>query len=388
MIKTSGNTYSNERQLFRIDQFNGTLPEHWIWRVNVAGLIIFLLVAGLIAGCGKRKPPLPPAPKVAQRAEISGFQRGGRVILSWNMPATNAPSGDVQHIRRVDVYRLVEMASSPLTLSEEEFSARSIVIAAIPVKDSDFGGKRLSYTDTLQFAGQPARLRYAVRFVNAAGQKAAFSNFLVVEPEPRIAAEPRSLTATVTPEAIALKWTAPDRNTDGSQPINLDGFNVYRSESKTEAGKLLNTSPLAEPSFEDKVFEFGKEYFYFVRAVSTGPNGKKAESSESNIVEVRPEDTFPPSPPASITIAASPTSISLFFPPNPESDVVGYKIFRSEDETIEKTQWKAIVPEPQDANTYEDSAVESGKTYYYYIIAVDRSGNESMPSEVVREKIP
>ena len=41
--------------------------------------------------CGKRKPPLPPKERVLQNVEITGFQRGNQVILSWKMPARNAP---------------------------------------------------------------------------------------------------------------------------------------------------------------------------------------------------------------------------------------------------------------------------------------------------------
>jgi len=38
--------------------------------------------------------------------------------------------------------------------------------------------------------------------------------------------------------------------------------------------------------------------------------------------------------------------------------------------------------------TYQDDKVEPGKTYYYYIVAVDKAGNVSQPSEVGSEKAP
>jgi hypothetical protein len=351
-------------------------------------LLIITAAALAVFSCGKRKPPLPPLPKVSQRAEISGFQRGDKVILSWKMPDKNAPLADVQHIRRVDIYRLAERLASPLTLSEEEFAARSVLIASVNVKSEDFGSKPFTYTDSLQFAGQPSRLRYAVRYVNTAGQKAAFSNFLVIEPAAKVAAAPASLKADVTQDAIDLEWTAPAANADGTAPVNLIGYNIYRSDARTQAGRLLNKTPVKEAKYSDRNFEFEKEYFYFVRAVSSGTGDSPTESTESNIVELKPKDAFPPSPPASITIAASPTSISLFFPPNPENDVVGYKIFRSEDETTPKAEWKLLTTKPLDSNTFQDSTVEAGKTYFYYVTAIDKFDNESAPSEVVSDKIP
>lgn len=364
--------------LFSIRKFSGP------------GLLLLTVLAALsgAGACGKRKPPLPPLPKVSQRAEISGFQRGGRVILSWKMPERNAPPNDVQHISRVDIYRLAERLASPLTLSEQEFAARSVLIGSVKVRPEDFGAKPFTYTDNLQFAGQPSRLRYSVRYVNSAGQKAAFSNFLVIEPAAKVANAPTALKGEVTQTSVDLEWSGPIANADGTTPVNLLGYNVYRSESSTQAGRLLNKAPVRDARYSDALFEFDKKYFYFVRAVSSGTGDSATESSESNILELDPKDTFPPTAPASVTIAASPDSISLFFPPNPETDVVGYKIFRSEDGATPKAEWKLLTAKPLETNTFQDTNVESGRTYFYYIVAIDKFANESEPSEVVSDKLP
>ena len=359
------------------------MPAPFTIEIKIAAGLLLIALTGAVS-CGKRKPPLPPVAKVTQRAEISGFQRGNQVILSWRMPEKNAPVGNVQHIKRIDVYRLTEKAASPPSLTEEQFASRSVLIASIKVQDNDFGTKPLSYTDTLQFAGQPSRMRYAVRFVNGAGQKAAFSNFLRIEPEAKVAAAPAGLKGEVTQEAILLTWTAPDINTDRTTPANLLGFNLYRSETKTQAAKLINKAPITDSHYEDMTFEFDKPYFYFVRAVSSAGE-KRTESGESNIIELNPKDVFPPSRPVSITIAAAPGVISLFFPPNPETDVTGYKIFRSNDDSRPKSDWELLTPTETDSNTFQDNKVETGKTYFYYVIAVDKFNNESETSEVVSE---
>ncbi len=352
----------------------------------VLALLVLFTAGGF--SCGKRKPPLPPEPKVFQRAEISGFQRGSQVIVSWKMPEKNAAANDVRHIRTADIYRLAERLTSPPNLSEEQFAARSVLIASLPITDDDFALKTISYTDTLQMAGQPSRLRYAVRFVNASGQKAPFSNFLVIEPEGKVAAGPTSLAATVTQDAIELSWTAPATNADGTTPVNLAGYNIYRSASRTQAGTLLNKTLVSETSYADRTFEFEKDHFYFVRAVSTGTGDAPTESTESNIVEISPKDTFRPTAPASITIGAAPGAISLFFPPNPEQDIAGYRIYRSEDPDADKASWRSLTPDLITANTFQDTSIETGKTYYYFITATDKFGNVSDPSEVVSETVP
>ncbi len=351
--------------------------------------LAFIMFALLIClSCGKRKPPLPPIERVSQRVEISGFQRGNNVNLTWTMPARNAPDGSILNIDRADIYRLAEPLNSTLTLSEEEFASRSTLIASLPITDADFGLKKISYTDTLEFAGQPVRLRYAIRFVNASGQKAAFSNFLLLEPAARIAEAPTSLSATITEPAIILDWNAPDANVDGSKPANILGYNIYRSPSEKETAKLLNEMPVNETEFTDKLFEFGKVYFYFTRTVSLGSHAEPVESLESNIVKVSPKDVFPPSPPSAITIAAAPNNLSIFFATNPEKDIVGYRIYRSTDRDLPLSEWQNLTPELLATTTFQDTKVESGKTYFYYLTAVDIAGNISAPSEIVSETAP
>lgn len=356
--------------------------------LSKATWLVLALSMLMLIGCGKRKPPLPPTERVLQRAELSGFQRGSQVILNWKMPLRNAPKGSVLNIARADVYRLAEALDAPQSLSEEEFASRSLIVASVALTDADFGGKILQHVDSLQFAGQPARLRYAIRFVNASGQRAAFSNFFLLEPAARVASAPTSLSTALSQESVRLSWAAPTQNADGSTPANIIGYNVYRSESEKVPARLLNQSPVADPSFDDRFFDFEKEYFYFVRAVSLGTDAAPVESSESNIVRIKPVDTFPPSSPAAVTIAATPTTISIFFPANPETDIAGYLIYRSTDENLPKAQWQPLTKELLTVNTYQDTSVESGKTYYYYVTATDKFKNVSEPSEVVSETVP
>ena len=121
--------------------------------------LMILVLLNCLSCIGKRKPPLPPVERIPQRVEISGFQRGDSVILSWKMPARNAADKSVLNIDSIDVFRLAEPLTSPLSLSEEDFASRSTRIKNLPVSDSDFGLKKMTFTDKLEFAGQAVRLR-------------------------------------------------------------------------------------------------------------------------------------------------------------------------------------------------------------------------------------
>jgi fibronectin type 3 domain-containing protein len=125
-----------------------------------------------------------------------------------------------------------------------------------------------------------------------------------------------------------------------------------------------------------------------VRSVSLGTGGAQVESLNSNAVRVAPLDKYPPSAPTSVTIAAAPGRLSLFFPANPERDVAGYHIYRSLDPGLPKGNWAKLNDAPLTRTTYQDEMVESGKRYYYYLTAVDAAGNVSAPSEVISETVP
>jgi hypothetical protein len=343
--------------------------------------------------CGKRRPPLAPVERVPQRTEaLSGAQRGNRVFLEWPAPQRNAPDTSVQSIRRIDVYRLAERPDAPLPLTEEQFSTRATLIGSVTYETiRNAPGGVINYVDTLELAGEPTRLRYALRYVNAAGQRAGFSNFLLIEPAARIA-QPPTLTgpAEVSETAITIRWQPPTANIDDSTPVNLLGYNIYRfDQSQAESGQTpINTTLVSGTEFADKNFRFGSRYNYIVRAVSLGTNGAQVESLNSNTVAAEPRDVFPPAAPGRVTAAAAPGRISLFFPANTETDVAGYVIYRSADASLPLQDWTKLNDQLWTRTTFQDETVEAGKRYYYYVRAVDNSGNVSPPSEVVSETVP
>lgn len=354
---------------------------------NKAALVFINFALLITLCCGKRKPPLPPVEKTPQRTEISGLQQGNKIFLTWDLPTQTVSYQKSFNISRADVYRLLEPAASPLSLTEEEFSSRSTLIATVPIVVANEGIKQQTYTDTLEYAGQAARLRYAIRFVNSNGQKTAFSNFLLIEPTAKIADVPQTVTAKMTKDSIFLNWSAPINNIDGSKPANIIGYNVYRSSDASNF-KILNNAPVTANEFLDTVYDFGNEYKYFVRTVSLGGGGEPIESLNSNLAVVTPKDIFPPEAPSAVTIAAAPENLSVFFAFNSEKDIAGYKIYRTTDRSLAKSEWQLLTPELITTNTFQDKTVQSGKTYFYYLIAVDRAGNSSEPSEIVSETAP
>lgn len=348
--------------------------------------LLFLLACLLLAACGKIGDPLPPIPRAPLVVnELTAEQRGTDVILTF--PITRPPRA--RNIKRVDIYRTVEMPSVPLGLPVEEFSTRATVIASIPGAQLPPGSATITFTDPIDFKQTVggARLRYAVRLVDVEDRAADFSNYAMLTPLGELAGPPTDLQTKLSQTAIELTWQPPAANISGSAPANLVGYNVYRTTGSLTA--KLNAQPLKEPRYVDRQFQFGTPYEYTVRSVSLpnpgAPLTAAIESNPSASVKITPVDTFPPSAPASITIASVGGVMSLFWPSNPEPDVIGYNVYRTEDANAPPAQWTKLTPRPITTITFSDKQVQVGKRYYYQITAVDNAGNESARSETQSE---
>ena len=151
--------------------------------------------------------------------------------------------------------------------------------------------------------------------------------------------------------------------------------------------KPLNKAPLTETTYEDKTFKFGEKYTYFVRSVSLGSEGNNVESLSSNLFPIQSLDVYAPSTPSLAPPGVAPGRIALFWAANPEGDIAGYLLFRSTDPNRPKP-WTLLTQEVYTKTTFTDQNVETGKTYYYYLVAVDNAGNKSPESAVVSETVP
>jgi len=354
-------------------------------------LLLGLCALAMAPTCVKRRPPLPPLERVPQRTEaLTGIQRGNQIILIWPALPRNAKEGSVQSIRRVDVYRVAEKPTAPLPLTEDQFSARSLLIGSVPYDEIRKNGTNLTYTDTLELAGEPARLRYAIRYVNSAGQRAAYSNFFLMEPAAKVADPPTITGQEESETANTIIWAAPAKNIDGSTPVNLLGYNIYRTNAaQTEVEpKPLNPEPVTGTRYQDKKFKFGEKYVYFVRSVSLGTEGKQVESLDSNSIAMAQVDKYPPAAPSLAPPGVAPGRISLFWSANSEPDLAGYILFRSTDPNLPKEKWTRLTPGVYTKTTFTDQNVETGKTYYYYVRAIDTAANLSDYSQVVSETLP
>ena len=68
-----------------------------------------LLAMGIaaLAGCGRKLPPLPPIIEVPETTtNLTGYQDGAEVVLSWSYPQMTRSGQTLTDLGRVEVWRL------------------------------------------------------------------------------------------------------------------------------------------------------------------------------------------------------------------------------------------------------------------------------------------
>ncbi len=355
------------------------------------------------AGCGAPGDPIPPTPPVpAAVTDLIAYQAGDGVQLIFT-PPTNSISGEkLATVPAVEILRGTVMPDG--TPDAKSFR----VVDTIPgaVVDNYRAEGRVRFNDPIPpdkiktHAGGP--VSYIVR--TRASQKRASANSNVVSlrlfPVP---APINSVEARVTESAIELTWSVPTSTSAGDPVSALIGYRVYRSEAGPPADSSLTQVPVpgkgAGPasalaysetnSYRDNSFSFDHTYVYAVRSVIQADD-HELESSDSQPVVVTPRDTFPPAAPQGVVSALLPGAsagtvvVDLSWSINVETDLAGYRVYRSEQEGA---RGHLLTPDLLPTPAVRDTSVQPGHHYWYIVTAVDRAGNESAPSAPVAVEI-
>ena len=305
------------------------------------------------------------------------LQRGATLYVGWKNPVKSVDGMPLSGVSEAEVWVFeqdkAQAGKEKMTVAEFEKKAK---LAASLKEDG------LAAPFAYSLAGKkPASLKisFAVRVRDARSRTSGFSD--PVDFEPRVGpAPPVELTARVLEDKIELVWKAPAANFDGSTPVTLSGYNIYR---RTEDGpdQKVNPNLITGTKFEDPDIVFGVPVRYFVRASAT-EKPPYFESGDSEVRELVPEDAFPPAAPAGVVQVTGHGSVSLSWEANREKDLAGYRVRRrGEGEADDVLLTPALLLE----NAFTDPTIEKGKRYRYSMSAVDIRGNESARTETVVE---
>lgn len=370
---------------------------------------LFLVSAFWLGGCAapgeptERRPPVPTA-----ITDLAAHQQGNDVILTFTLPKDTVDHHPLKKTPAIEIYRSFDPPAATTSVTHEPLF---LILTIPPAMVANYSEKDHARVVNSLDAGDLTHVgwtaSYAVRLRASAKKESADSNRAIVRVYP--APDPiADLKAQVTHSGIVLTWTPPQKTIIGSVP-SIAAYHIYRAESVPElqpetppnasesaAGVPPLKAPLAqigespEPTFQDMQVEFGKTYVYSVRSLAQYPD-VALESANSNFATVTPRDIFPPAAPQNVTVVLvpeqgeNPAYLDVSWAINPETDIAGYNVYRSERDGVPGTRQNSeLLLTP----AFRDMTALPGRQYVYTATAVDRAGNESAASAPASGSIP
>lgn len=367
----------------------------------LCGLFPILWIA---ESCGVPGEPVPPSPPIPQPiTDLTASQRGDGVFLTFT-PPNKSTRGD-----RLEVTPTMEVLRGSLRPDGLPDMKSLRVVDTVPgtILGSYVQQGKVEFLEHFPpdaLRGKTSEMAvFAVRTRVSERKSSADSNPVVVALYP-LPERIGKLEVREAENRIQLNW-APPKLTSSGEPLPGDlSYHVYRGEldpaSQAAAEKdlhqavwnapLLQIATVTPPAYQDTGFDYGKTYVYVVRT-AVPVEGKPFESDDSEPLILTPKDVFPPGAPQDLVAALLPGNqanakvVDLSWGINAETDLAGYRVYRSEREG---ERGQLLTPSLLPSSAFRDSDVNSGARYWYTATAVDKAGNESAPSAALLVEIP
>ncbi len=386
------------------------------FRLWSAALAAGLGVAAL-TGCASPGVPRPPSLHLPEPVTgIVAERRGPGVVLHFAAPLKTTDGEGLRGPTLAQLCRSVSGGPCQPT-------------ASYPVPVNVAMGAKMEWTDVLPpelASGGPKLLAYRVQVLNARGRSAGYSEAALAAagaaPPPVLqlsaggerggivlhwlpagessadvllrrealnapaAAKPASTPPSTSPRKKGAAGALPLSATRGAQEES--GVVLLRasdSEAQPDRGGTVDTTALP-----------GTRYSYTaVRSRTVTLEGKPLElrGVASAPVEFTLRDVYPPAAPVGVAAADYPLedgagiAVDLVWRPNAEPDLLGYVVFRqrlgANADALNGGPPERLNGQPLPLPAFHDAAAGRAARLRYTVVAVDKSGNSSAPSQPV-----
>lgn len=226
-----------------------------------------------------------------------------------------------------------------------------------------------TYYDTVSTIGL---YNYKVATVDTAGNEALSIAYLADIKDVFPPAAPQNLKASSDTGIIHLSW-------DICPEPDLMGYYIYRSmNGNPQTYMLLNADHYTQNNFSDKLpKQISSNFSYKVVAVDSSYN----KSEFSNTAFTKLPDVTAPEKPVIKTITKNNNTLIIEWYPVYDNDLLGYNIFRFTENQSPDQAEKINIDIVTGITIFTDRFADFDTSYRYLVIAVDKQGNFSAPSE-------
>jgi fibronectin type 3 domain-containing protein len=275
-------------------------------------------------------------------SDLAVVERGDKLVVQFTVPSRTTEDLLLRETPKLVVY----VGEKPFEIETKEKD----LLAHAEIPAQEFYGKDV---------------KVGVKALNDRDRDAGFSNIVALHMVPALAV-PANLKAVAVAAGVEVSWNSPEKM-----------FTIFRQGPGDKVLVKLDTAD--HSPYIDKTAEYGKDYRYAVQSSTAEAQSEIAEMAKP----YTPIDTFAPTIPQALAAVVGTQSVELVWDRDTESDLAGYRIYRDAG----SGQFERI-GESHDAPSFSDKTVEKGKRYRYAVTAYDKSGNESLLSDVAEAFIP
>ena len=232
------------------------------------------------------------------------------------------------------------------------------------------------FTDTLARTPMPQTFSYAVSDLNSSNNYSPLSERVSIQYSGGMIPAPANVEALLRGDRVWVIW-----NDATKMHPYIGGYQLWRSvvsdETESEA-QLIATLSYEQNNYMDTLITSGTHYRYAVASI-----GIEGETSGRSLHAgiIVPQQL--PLPPGQVAAIATDKRILLRWDMPLDPSIQSVRIYRATSNVP-----AALLKElPVGQSTFEDQTAKPGEQYYYYVVTVNKRGEESKADEPVSGRI-